>query len=334
MKKTFIIAEAGVNHNGSTDIAKKLIDAAKDSNADAIKFQTFVTENIVCKNTKKAPYQDKNSLKNQTQYEMLKSLELSKTQHIQIFEYCYSKKIKFLSTPFDEDSVDFLNKLGLDIYKISSGDITNYPLLLKIAKLKKKIILSTGMSYLDEVTSAVNLILKNGTKKNNLSILHATSAYPCSYNEVNLLSMITLHKKYKLNFGYSDHTNGISIPIAAVSLGAKIIEKHLTLNKNMKGPDHKASLTPIEFKKMVSEIRNIEFAIGNDKKIPSKSEKKNIKFARKYIVASRKINKGDIFTNQNITTKRSGGGINPMKWNNIIGKRANQDFEIDQIIKL
>lgn len=334
MKKAFIIAEAGVNHNGSIDIAKKLIDAAKDANADAIKFQTFITENIVCKYTKKAPYQDKNSLKKQSQYEMLKSLELSESQHIQIFEYCYFKKIKFLSTPFDEDSVDLLNKLGLDIYKISSGDITNYPLLLKIAKLKKKIILSTGMSYLDEVTSAVNLILKNGTKKNNLSILHATSAYPCSYNEVNLLSMITLHKKYKLNFGYSDHTNGISIPIAAVSLGAKIIEKHLTLNKNMKGPDHKASLNPIEFKKMVAEIRNIELAIGNDKKIPSKTEKKNIKFARKYIVASRKINKGDIFTNQNITTKRSGGGINPMKWNNIIGKRANQDFEIDQIIKL
>lgn len=334
MKKTFIIAEAGVNHNGSINVAKKLIDAAVDCNADAIKFQTFITENIVCKNTKKAPYQNKNSLTKETQYEMLKSLELTKSQYIQIFDYCCLKKIKFLSTPFDEESVDFLDKLGLNIYKISSGDITNYPLLLKIAKLKKKIILSTGMSYFDEITSAVNLILNNGTKKNNLSILHATSAYPCPYNEVNLLSMIALQKKYKLNIGYSDHTNGISIPIAAVSLGAKIIEKHLTLNKNMKGPDHKASLNPIEFKKMITEIRNIELAIGNDKKIPSKTEKKNIKFARKYIVASKKINKGDIFSNHNLTTKRSGGGINPMNWNNIIGKRANQDFEIDQIIKL
>jgi len=334
MKKTFIIAEAGVNHNGSLVIAKKLIDAAKDCDADAIKFQTFVTENIVCKNTKKAPYQNKNSLKNQTQYEMLKSLELTKSQHIQIFDYCCFKKIKFLSTPFDEDSVDFLDNLGLNIYKISSGDITNYPLLLKIAKLKKKIILSTGMSYLDEIKSAVNLILKNGTTKNNLSILHATSAYPCPYNEVNLLSMVALHKKFKLNFGYSDHTNGISVPIAAVGLGAKIIEKHLTLDKDMKGPDHKASLNPVEFKKMVAEIRNIELAIGSDKKKPTKTERKNIKFARKYIVALKKIYKGDIFTNQNLTTKRSGGGINPMKWKNLIGKRANQDFEIDQVIKL
>lgn len=334
MRRTFIIAEAGVNHNGSLRIAKKLIDLAAIAGADAVKFQSFNTEQLVCKYTPKARYQIKNTLNSDSQFSMLKSLELSEKAHFELAQYCQKKKIKFMSTPFDLQSVDLLERLNLDIYKVPSGEITNYPLLVKIAKLRKKVILSTGMSTLKEISDAIKVLLSNGLIKNKLSILHTTSEYPCPFNEVNLFAMVKLSKKYSLNYGYSDHTTGISVPIAAVALGASIIEKHFTLDNSMHGPDHKASLNPEELKSMVREIRLIEMALGNDKKIPTKSELINLEVARKYLVAAKAIKKGEFFNSENITTKRSGNGISPMKYNEILGKKAKKNFYPDEIISI
>ncbi len=334
MKKTFIIAEAGVNHNGSVEIAKKLIDAAVTSGADAVKFQTFKAKNLVCKGMQKAQYQKKNTPESESQYEMIKALELDKNDHLEIIEHCNKNNIMFLSTPFDHESIDLLDSLKIPIFKIPSSEITNYPYLKKIAGLNKQVILSTGMSTLKEVDSAIKILLEEGVSRENLTILHATSEYPCPIDEVNLSAMITIGKTFSLKFGYSDHTEGIIVPISAVALGASIIEKHFTLSRNMEGPDHKASLEPNELSQMIEGIRKIELALGDGEKTPSPSEKKNINIARKFIVASKFIKSGEVFNDSNITAKRSGNGISPMRWQKVIGQKAKKDFQEDQIIEL
>lgn len=328
----YIIAEAGVNHNGDIEIAKKMIDEAKAFGADCIKFQTFISENIVSKNAKKAEYQTNNTKKNDSQLEMLKGLELSFNQFEELKVYCENLEIDFLSTPFDLDSIDFLHGLGMTKWKIPSGDITNLPYLEKIAKYNEPIILSTGMATVDEITQSIDLIRK--FNKNDITLLHCTTEYPAPFDEINLRVLNTLSKKYNVDVGYSDHTKGIEVSIAATALGAKIIEKHFTLDCNMKGPDHKASLEPFEFKKLVNSIRNVEKALGNEKKQPSKSELKNKLVARKSIIAKKNINKGDIFDVNNITVKRPGSGISPMRWYDVIGSKAKKDFKEDELIEL
>lgn len=326
----FIIAEAGVNHNGNIDLAKRMIDVASEYNVDAIKFQTFKTENLVSKMAKKAKYQNNTTDQNESQFDMIKKLELDIETHKELIEYCKNKKIMFLSTPFDLESIDLLNDLGLEIFKIPSGEITNLPYLEKIGKLKKKIILSTGMSTLNEIESALNILRENGTK--DITVLHCNTEYPTPMGDVNLNAMNTIKEKLNVEVGYSDHTLGIEVSIAAVSMGAKVIEKHFTLDKNMEGPDHKASLEPNELKQMVECIRNIEKAMGDGIKKPSKSEMKNIDIVRKSIVAIKKIKKGEIFTEENIYIKRPGNGISPMKWYEVLGTIATRDYNEDDLI--
>ena len=330
--KVFIIAEAGVNHNGSIDIAKKLIDAAVASGADAVKFQTFKAENLATKYAKKANYQKNLTNQKESQFDMLKKLELSKEMHTELINYSKIKDIKFLSSPFDFESIELLKDLGLKIFKIPSGEITNLPYLRHIGKLNKKIILSTGMSNIDEVKTALDILINSGTKKTNIIVLHANTEYPTPMEDVNLKAMLTIGKELEVNFGYSDHTLGIEVDIAAVAMGAKCIEKHFTLSCNMKGPDHKASLEPDQLKEMVKAIRNIERALGSNIKKPSKSELPNIQIARKSIVAKTKIKKGDILRENNITVKRPGGGISPMKWDEIIGTKAIKDYNEDELL--
>lgn len=334
MTRVFIIAEAGVNHNGDINIARKMIDVAVESCVDAVKFQTFKAESLVSSTASKAEYQLKNTNKNETHYKMIKNLELDRDTHIELVNYCKAKKIIFLSSPFDHESIDLLSELGLDIFKIPSGEITNLPYLKKIGKLDKKVILSTGMSYLEEIKYALDVLIKEGTKKESITVLHCNTDYPTNYEDVNLKAMLTIRDMFDIKVGYSDHTNGIEIPIAAAALGASIIEKHFTLDKNMPGPDHKASLEPEELKNMVNAIRNIEKALGDGIKRPSKSELKNINIARKSIIASKNIKKGEILTEQNITIKRPGNGISPMKYYDILGKTAKKDFGIDELIEL
>ncbi len=328
----FIIAEAGVNHNGSIDLAKKLIDVASDSGADAIKFQTFKAKNLVTKNSEKANYQKILTDQKETQFDMLKKFELDKNEHLELVKYCKSKNIKFLSSPFDHESIDLLNDIGLEIFKIPSGEITNLPYLKHLGKLGKKIILSTGMSNFQEVKNALDILVNSGTKKNNITILHANTEYPTPMEDVNLRAMITIGKELGTKFGYSDHTLGIEVDIAAAAIGANCIEKHITLDCNMEGPDHKASLEPHQFSAMVKAIRNIEKALGSNIKKPSKSETPNILIARKSIVAKTKINKGDILTENNLTVKRPGKGLSPMKWEEIIGTSATKDYKEDDLI--
>jgi N,N'-diacetyllegionaminate synthase len=330
--KVFIIAEAGVNHNGSINLAKKLIDAAVASGADAVKFQTFKAENLATKYAKKANYQKNLTNQKESQFDMLKKLELSKEMHIELINYSKIKDIKFLSSPFDYESIELLKDLGLEIFKIPSGEITNLPYLRHIGKLNKKIILSTGMSNMNEVKIALDILTNSGTKKKNITVLHANTEYPTPMEDVNLKAMLTIGKELDVNFGYSDHTLGIEVDIAAVAMGAKCIEKHFTLDCNMKGPDHKASLEPDELKEMVKSIRNIELALGSDIKKPSKSELPNIQIARKSIVAKIKIKKDDILTENNITVKRAGGGISPMKWDDVVGTKATKDYKEDELI--
>lgn len=332
MKKVFIIAEAGVNHNGDMEIAKKMIDAAVEAKVDAVKFQTFKSEDLVCKNVKKAEYQIKNTGKEESQFKMLKKLELDVKSHEELLKYCNEKGIMFLSTPFDLSSIDLLDKLGLEIFKIPSGEITNYPYLKKIAELHKKVILSTGMSNIYEVEDAVKVLRENGCE--DITLLHCNTQYPTPFEDVNLNCMNTLSEKIKVDVGYSDHTVGIEVPIAAVAMGAKVIEKHFTLDKNMEGPDHKASLNPSELKEMVRCIRNIENALGSCIKEPTDSEKKNIEVVRKSIVAKQKIKKGEKLCDSNITCKRPGTGISPMEWNNVLGSYAKKDFDEDELIEL
>ena len=328
----FIIAEAGVNHNGSIDLAKKLIDAASTAGADAIKFQTFKAKNLTTKYSEKAQYQKKTTSKKETQFKMLEKLELNKEAHLRLINYSKKKNIEFLSSPFDHESIELLKNLGLNTFKIPSGEITNLPYLKHIGKIKKKLILSSGMSSMQEVRDALNILVDEGTKKKNITVLHANTEYPTPMEDVNLRAMTSIGKELNIKYGYSDHTLGIEVDIAAVAMGASCIEKHLTLNCKMKGPDHKASLEPHEFKLMVKAIRNIEKALGNYIKKPSKSELRNIHVVRKSIVAKTKIKKGEIFSLKNLTVKRPGQGISPMKWDKILGTKARKYYNEDDLI--
>lgn len=330
-----IIAEAGVNHNGSIELAKKLIDAAAGAGVDYVKFQTFRTENLVSKSAKKADYQQRNvSDKDTSQYTMLKQLELTPVQHEELISYCREKNIKFFSTAFDLDSIDFLASLHLGLWKIPSGEITNYPYLKKIARYGEPVILSTGMSTPSEIEDAISVLVKYGVPKNQITVLHCNTEYPTPMSDVNLRAMQTLRDTLGVSVGYSDHTQGIEVPIAAVALGAAVIEKHFTLDRTMKGPDHKASLEPSELKAMVSAIRNIELALGETEKIVSDSEKKNRDVARKSIVASKPIQKGELLSEDNLSVKRPGNGLSPMRWEEVTGTYAVRDFKPDDLIVL
>ena len=328
----FVIAEAGVNHNGSLELAKQLVDAVKESGADCVKFQTFISKNVVSKNAKKADYQKQRTNAEETQLDMLKKLELSFDEFVELSQYCTEKEIEFLSTAFDFESIEFLNGLGMSRWKIPSGDITNLPYLIKIAQLNMPVILSTGMSTMDDIRNAVAALKENGA--GDITVLHCTTEYPTPYSDVNLNAMLSIKKEFNVNVGYSDHTKGIEVPIAAVALGAKVIEKHFTLDRNMEGPDHKASLEPSELKAMVDAIRNIEVALGDGKKLPAESEKKNMVVARKSIIAKRNISKGEIFSEDNLSVKRPGEGISPMMWFDVLGKVAIRDFKEDELIEL
>lgn len=332
MNRVFVIAEAGVNHNGNIEIAKKMVDEAVQTGADAIKFQTFKAERLVCKNAKKAEYQLETTNKTETQHDMLKKLELPKEMHMELKEYCDKKKIMFLSTPFDIESARMLADMEMPVIKIPSGEITNLPYLRAIAVMVKRIILSTGMSNINEVQAAVNVLKKGGVK--DITVLHCNTQYPTPMEDVNLMAMVEMREKLNIPVGYSDHTLGIEVPMAAVALGATVIEKHFTLDRTMEGPDHKASLEPHELKKMIDGIRNIEKALGNKEKKVSQSEKSNLEIVRKSIVAAKAIKKGELFTEENLTTKRPGTGISPMKWDEVIGKVADRNYEVDEMIYL
>lgn len=331
---TFIIAEAGVNHNGSMETAKKLIDVAVGAGADAIKFQTFIAEKVVTRVASKAEYQKMTTEAGESQLEMIKRLELSMEAHKGLIRYCREKNIIFLSTPFDLDSIDLLNGLGLEIFKIPSGEITNLPYLRKIGNLRKNIIMSSGMADLGEIEDALDILIGSGTPREDITVLHCNTEYPTPFEDVNLLAMLTIKEAFKVKIGYSDHTPGIEVPTSAVALGATIIEKHFTLDRNMRGPDHKASLEPEELNNMVKAIRNIEKALGNGQKKPSSSEFQNKAIVRKSIVAAKGIKEGEFFTDENITAKRPGTGICLMEWDKIIGKRAKKDFFVDDLIEL
>ena len=326
----FIIAEAGDNHNGNFDLALQLVDKAAEAGADCVKFQTFVTENVISKFAEKADYQKQTTGENESQYEMVKKLELSFEQFRLIHKYCQEKNIIFLSTPFDLDSIDFLEEIQIPFWKIPSGEITNLPYLEKIAKTGKDIIMSTGMCMMEEIEAALSVLREHGAGK--ITLLHCNTEYPTPFEDVNLRAMQEMKKAFGVSVGYSDHTVGIAVPIAAAAMGASVIEKHFTLDKNMEGPDHRASLEPEELKQMVRSIRNIERAMGSGKKQPSPSEQKNISIARKSIVAKRKIKQGEQLTEDNLYIKRPGNGISPMRWYEIIGTAAVKDFEEDELI--
>lgn len=328
----FIIAEVGVNHNGSLEIAKELVDIAVDCGVDAVKFQTFKTSALVTRQAQQAEYQTHNTGKQESQFDMLQRLELSEADHYELLAYCQQRQIEFMSTPFDLQSVQFLNGLGIQRFKIPSGEITNYPYLKMIGKFNKQIVLSTGMTNIGEVESTLNLLIESGTPKEQITILHATTNYPTKMADVNLKAMQTIQNAFRVKVGYSDHTPGIEVATAAVAMGASMIEKHFTLDKNMEGPDHKASLEPYELKAMVRAIRNIELAMGDGIKRPSASEAKNMPVARKSIVAACDIKQGEVFTEQNITVKRPGLGISPMRWNEVIGQVAIKDYKLDDLI--
>jgi len=332
MHKVFIIAEAGVNHNGSIETAKKLIDVALNAGADAVKFQTFKAENLVSKTAQKAEYQKRTTDIEESQFEMIKKLELDVKAHKELIAYCEDKDIVFLSTPFDHDSITLLNELGLEIFKIPSGEITNLPYLRQIGSLKKQVILSTGMSSLGEIENALDVLVSAGTDKEMITVLHANTEYPTPMEDVNLKAMQTIANAFKIDVGYSDHTLGIEVDIAAVAMGAKVIEKHFTLDKMMDGPDHRASLEPDELREMVKAIRNIEMALGDGLKRPSASEEKNISIVRKSIVASKEIKKGELLSEDNLTVKRPGIGVNPMRWNETLGQVAQKNFKADDLI--
>lgn len=349
MKHTIIIAEAGVNHNGSMELAKRLIDAAADAGVDYVKFQTFKAENLVTKDAKQAEYQQRNA-QDDSQYAMLKKLELSQEQHYELIDYCKQRGVRFLSTAFDFESVDFLHSLNLGVWKIPSGEITNYPYLKKIAQFGEPVILSTGMSTNEDIDAAIKALCDNGLKREQITLLHCNTEYPTPMLDVNLRAMLSLRDRFRLEdkaedaaqsqpqsqprIGYSDHTPGIEVPIAAVALGAEVIEKHFTLDKTLPGPDHKVSLEPQELKAMVCGIRNIEQALGDGEKHVSESERKNMPIARKSIVAARDIKEGELLTEDNLTTKRPGSGISPMRWNEVVGTKAVRDFKIDELIEL
>ena len=327
----FIIAEAGVNHNGSMELALKLVDAAKDAGADCVKFQTFITENEISRNAEKAEYQKGTTGNDENEFDMVKKLELSFDQFREIARYCKKKDILFLSTPFDLDSIAFLDSMDIAFWKIPSGEITNLPHLLKIARTHRDIVMSTGMCNLKEIENALQVLRDNGAGK--ITLLHCNTEYPTPFEDVNLRAMDTMRDYFGLPVGYSDHTRGIEVPIAAAARGACVIEKHFTLDRNMEGPDHKASLEPQELKQMVCAIRNIEKALGTGVKEPSASEQKNIEVARKSIVAKTAIKKGELFTEENLCVKRPGNGLDPMRWFEVVGTCADKNYEEDEQIK-
>ncbi|WP_139453557.1 N-acetylneuraminate synthase [Campylobacter armoricus] len=332
MQKTIIIAEAGVNHNGDINIAKKLIEVASEAGADYVKFQSFIAGDCVSKNAKKAEYQLQTTDENQNQLDMIKKLELSKQDHEILIKHCKKCNINFLSTAFDLESIDLLVELGVEIFKIPSGEITNLPYLKKIASLNKNIILSTGMATLGEIEKTLEILIQNGTQRDKIIILHCNTEYPTPFEDVNLKAMLTLKNAFHLPIGYSDHTLGITIPIAAVAMGACVIEKHFTLDKTMQGPDHQASLEPDELKAMIRSIRELEQALGDGIKKPSQSESKNKIIARKSLVAKKVIKKGEYFSEENLTTKRPGNGICAMKYDKYLGKIASRDYVEDELI--
>jgi len=330
---TFIIAEAGVNHNGSLDTAIHLVDSAVVAGATAVKFQTFRAEKVIAANALKADYQKETTGAAGSQLEMVRKLELNEAAHEKLFRYCKDKGILFLSSPFDLESIDLLVRLGLTTFKIPSGEITNLPYLRKLGVLNRQIILSTGMADLSEIEDALDVLRQSGTRLGNITVLHCNTEYPTPFEDVNLRAMLTIKTAFPgIQVGYSDHTTGIEVPIAAVALGAKVIEKHFTLDRNMEGPDHRASLEPDELRSMVTAIRNIEKAMGNGIKKPSPSELKNKPIVRKSIVAARDIRKGEPFAEENLTVKRPGTGISPMRWDEVIGQVAQKDYEEDELI--
>ena len=330
--KTLIIAEAGVNHNGDINIAKKLIDIAAHAGADLVKFQTFNADRLVTHVAAKADYQILATNHNESQHEMLRKLELTEAMHHELIAHCASQNIGFFSTGFDIESINLLVGLGQDLFKIPSGEITNLPYLQHIGKLDKTVILSTGMSNMDEIEAAIEALEKSGTHRSKITVLHCTTAYPLPMSDVNLHAMQSIQNKFKVAVGYSDHTLGVEIPIAAVALGATVIEKHFTIDRNLPGPDHKASLEPSELKFMIDGIRNVEKALGDGVKRLMPSEIPNLPIARKSIVASQPIDAGIVFTAQNLTAKRPGTGISPMEWNRLLGRTSNKDYLADEII--
>lgn len=333
MNKTLIIAEAGVSHNGSIEMAKQLIDVAAVAGVDYVKFQTFKAEKLVTKEAKQAEYQQRNAAED-SQYAMLKKLELSEAQHEELITCCMQKGVRFLSTAFDLESIEYLHSLNLGVWKIPSGEITNYPYLKKIAQYGEPVIMSTGMCSMGDVEQALNVLLKNGLTKEQITLLHCNTEYPTPMQDVNLKAMLQLRDKFVVRVGYSDHTKGIEVPIAAVALGAEVIEKHFTLDRTLPGPDHRASLEPSELKAMVDAIRNIEQALGDGQKHVSASEEKNMSIARKSIVAAKDIKRGELLTEENLTTKRPGSGISPMRWEEVIGTKAIRDFAGDELIEI
>jgi len=332
-KKTLIIAEVGVNHNGNFRYAKKLIDLAKSAGADIVKFQTFNPDSLVTKFAQKTKYQLKRTKIKETQHQMLKKLVLKNKVLKRLIKYSKKKRIEFLSTAYDIENLKMLIRLGIKRIKIPSGEINNKKLLEFVGKQKLPVILSTGMSYLDEIKHALKIITKSGTSKSKITVLHCTSEYPAPFNEVNLLAMKSIKKKLKVTVGYSDHTLGTEVSVAAVALGAEVIEKHITMSRNMQGPDHKSSLEPKEFKKLVKLLRNTEIALGTSEKKPTKSEIKNSLLIRRSLVALRPIKKGELFNNYNVGSKRPGTGISPMRINEIMGKKSKHNFTTDEIIR-
>lgn len=333
MSKVFIIAEAGVNHNGSMELAKKLIDVAVEAKADAVKFQTYIAEKVMTKDAKKAEYQVKLTGKQESQLEMVKKIQLSFNDFRDLQEYSQKKGILFLSTPFDLDSVDFLASLNLPIMKLPSGEINNLPYLRRVGKLSKEVILSCGMATLGEIENAIQILEQSGTPREKISILHCNTEYPTPMQDVNLKAMITIRDAFKIKVGYSDHTLGIEVPVAAVALGAQIIEKHFTLDKNMEGPDHRASLEPDELVAMVSSIRNIEQALGNGIKKPSASETKNINVARRSVFFSKKLKAGHVIKEDDLIMKRPGNGVSPLSFDSILGTKLIKDVDEDEMFK-
>lgn len=333
-KPVLIIAEAGVNHNGDIALAKQLIDVAADAGADFVKFQTFRADRVVTRQAKKADYQSVTTKSKETQYQMLSSLELNESMHHELVTYCIMRNIGFLSTGFDIESVDFLMSLGINHFKIPSGEITNLPYLRHIGQFSKSVIISTGMATLSDIEAAIDVLEKAGTSRSLITALHCTTEYPAPMAEVNLRAMQSIQSAFSISVGYSDHTAGIEVAIAAVALGATVIEKHFTLDRNLPGPDHKASLEPDELKAMVSSIRNIEMALGDGIKRLTASEARNILVARKSLVASKAIKAGEKFSPDNITTKRPGTGISPMNWDAVIGRKSIRNFAVDEMIEL
>lgn len=333
-KRTLIIAEAGVNHNGDLDMAKRLVDAAAAAGADLVKFQTFNANRQVTRSAVKADYQNQTTDSKESQHEMLRRLELTAEMHNEIIAHCSANGVGFFSTGFDIESIDFLVGLGQEYLKIPSGELTNLPYLRHIGRLKKAVIVSTGMATMGEIEAAIDVLEQSGTVRTNIMVLHCTTEYPTPMCEVNLRAMQNISTAFGVTVGYSDHTFGIEVAIAAVAMGASVIEKHLTLSRTLPGPDHKASIEPDELKAMVAAIRNIEVALGDGIKRLTPSELRNKPIARKSLVSNRLIKAGDLFSEENVTTKRPGTGISPMRWDEIMGRRASRDYSADELIEL